>query len=82
MQREQAHRLVDWLFDLGEQLARRCAPAEARTHFRAARREALLGIRAVVEAALAHVDEGYGQGGEGSEGARREGPRSIPITQA
>lgn len=73
MQRTQVHLLVDTLLDLGQNLAKRHAmPEEARQHFRTARREALLGVRSLVDAAIDRLDQQ-------AEAAEPERPRSIPV---
>lgn len=72
MRKEQAHMLVDALFDLGESILRSGVPAEAGMHFMRARREALLGIRAAVDAALARQEEGREQ---------RERTTPIPVEE-
>ena len=73
MQREKVHRLVDTLLDLGQSVLGRQMPAEAAGHFRNARREALLGIRAAVDAALARAQSG------GTEPEGGQGVRTIPV---
>lgn len=76
MMRDQAHKAVDQLFSLGEMLIGRRVPPEASEHFRNARREALLGMRLVVDHALAKLDE---EAARAEEQAR--GPRSIPVEE-
>lgn len=70
MMRNQAHMALDHLFNLGELLLGRQVPPEAREHLRNARREALLGVRAMVDHALTRLDE---------KPAGSGGARSIPV---
>jgi hypothetical protein len=57
MLRNRVHRIVDDLFDLRQELlAGRPAWAPCR-HFRAARREVLLGVRAAIDLALTRLGE-------------------------
>jgi len=57
MRREQMHVVLDVLLDMGQRLLERQAPSpEARQHFKTARREALLGVRAMVDAAIERAD--------------------------
>lgn len=63
MVRAELHKLVDDLFDLRQAVVGDRVPPEARRHFLAARREALLGVRAVVDHALERLDrQEAGQG--------------------
>ena len=75
MQREQAHALVDRLFDLRDSLVGKAVPPAAARHFRAARREALLGIRELVDHALAAM------GAQDPEDGGTEGPKPIPVEE-
>lgn len=72
MRREQVHMLVDALLDLGQSALRRQMPAEASDHFASARREALLGLRALVDGALARQEQ---------EAAAASRPTSIPVEE-
>lgn len=56
MQRQQIHLILDALLDVGERLARPPMPSEAAQHFRAARREALLGLRSLLDAAIERAE--------------------------
>jgi hypothetical protein len=57
MLRERMHHLVDALFDLHDSVLAGWRPPAARRHFRAARREALLGLRAVLDNAVRRLEE-------------------------
>lgn len=81
MRREQVHMLVDVLADLGERwVGSHQAPPEAQAHFRAAKREALLGVRALVDHALAQQGTA-GAGGAAQAGPAGGGPTSIPVEE-
>lgn len=56
MKRERVHRLIDLLFDVREDLLPQ-APTEAIDHLRRARREGLLGVRALVDHALNRCED-------------------------
>lgn len=75
LQRERAHALVDKLFDLRDSLVGKAVPPAAARHFRAARREALLGIRELVDHALMALDA------EGPEGEGTDEPKPIPVEE-
>ena len=70
MERAKVHQVLDTLLDLPQTLVGEAVPAEAWRHFRAARREVLLGLRAAVESALKRLDR---------EGEAAAGARSIPV---
>lgn len=57
MGREELHRLLDLALDLGQRLIERPGTPAARQHFTNARREALLGVRALVDASLRLLEE-------------------------
>ncbi len=59
MNRETLHRAVDHLWELQHLLRSRNANgvSEASEHFRRAKRESLLGIRAIVDMAIDHLDQ-------------------------
>jgi hypothetical protein len=57
MIRHQIHQLVDDLLDLHSSLTPCGRCPEARGHFRSARREVLLGLRAVLDGALHRIDK-------------------------
>ncbi len=69
MQREHAHMLLDTLLDA---LQKRTIPAEAKGHFQAARREVLLGMRAVIDEAISRTAE---------QRQPSSGPTRIPVDQ-
>jgi hypothetical protein len=71
MNRERLYQVIDLLLDMGEHLRAR-APQEALAHFRAARRESLLGVRTLVDHALQRLDSEEQQRSE-------ERARSIPL---
>lgn len=71
MRREHAHMAIDVLFNLSA----RFGSSEASGHFRAARREALLGVRALIDAALARQEAQAGAEGEAGR------PTSIPVEE-
>ncbi|HWI52695.1 MAG TPA: hypothetical protein VNT01_11215 [Symbiobacteriaceae bacterium] len=73
MRREQVHMMLDVLLDMGQRLVARPMPPEVKQHFTAARRETLLGIRAVVDAAIERMDE--------EPAATAAGPASIKIEE-
>jgi hypothetical protein len=56
MLRNHIHRIVDDLFDLGQELLAPRRPPAACRHFRAAGREVLLGVRAAVDLALDRLE--------------------------
>jgi hypothetical protein len=56
MIRSQIHKIVDDLFDLRSSLLPCEGWADARAHFGSARRELLLGLRAVVDNALKRIE--------------------------
>lgn len=56
MQRQQLHLILDALLDVGERISRPPMPPEAAQHFRAARREALLGLRSLLDAAIERAE--------------------------
>lgn len=66
MQREQVHLLVDTLLDLVQRLS---MPPEAKAHLRTAHREVLLGVRAMIDTAIAGTVEEPPQ----------SGPRKITL---
>ena len=57
MIRHQIHKLVDDLFNLHSSLLPRKRFPAARGHFRSARREVLLGLRAVLDSALNRMEK-------------------------
>ncbi|HYF75496.1 MAG TPA: hypothetical protein VD973_00035 [Symbiobacteriaceae bacterium] len=57
MRREQMHMVLDVLLDMGQKLAVRPVPPEAKQHFKAAQKEVLLGVRAFVDNAIDRMDE-------------------------
>lgn len=71
MNRERLHGLIDLVLDMGQSL-RPHAPKEAMGHFREARREGLLGVKALVDHALERrrAEE---------SGAQGEEPKAIPL---
>ncbi|MGE5653429.1 MAG: hypothetical protein ACM3ZQ_04050 [Bacillota bacterium] len=69
MRRELIHRFVDELFDLHENNPN---IREARSHFRSARREVLLGVRSLIDMALEHSAKGDGQSPSGAKTIRVE----------
>jgi hypothetical protein len=71
MGREEIHRFLDLALDLGQRLVERPGSPEARQHFQNAKREALLGVRAVVDASIRSLDE--------EPAAPTAGPASIKI---
>ncbi len=82
MQREQAHHLIDVLFDLGRVWQRPRVPAGADRHFRAARREVWLGLRALADAALACPEPEAEPGQEPApESGAGGGATSIPVEE-
>lgn len=74
MRREQVHMLVDALLDLGQSALKDRVPPEASEHFRTARREALLGMRALIDGALARQEQERAEAG-------RSRPTSIPVEE-
>jgi hypothetical protein len=56
MIREQIHKIVDDIFDLHSSLFPFRRFADAHGHFRRARREVLLGLRAVLDSALDRME--------------------------
>jgi hypothetical protein len=56
MRREQMHMVLDLLLDMGQKLSARPVPPEAKQHFKAAQKEALLGVRALVDKAIDRMD--------------------------
>ncbi|MCZ8519939.1 hypothetical protein [Paenibacillus caseinilyticus] len=50
-------RLLDKLMDVQEELFHEALPEKARSHFRSARREALLGLRALLDEAIEQTQE-------------------------
>lgn len=73
MRREEMYRLLDVVLDMGEKLVARPVLPEAKQHFKNARREALLGVRAIVDAAIERMDE--------QPAAAAAGPASIKIEE-
>jgi hypothetical protein len=57
MLRDRIHHLVDNLFDFRESVLSYWRPPEARRHFRTARWEALLGLRAVLDKAVTRLEK-------------------------
>jgi hypothetical protein len=57
MLRDRIHHLVNDLFDLHDSVLACWRPPETRRHFRAARREALLGLRAVLDNAVTRLEK-------------------------
>lgn len=72
MRREQMHMVLDVLLDMGQKLAVRPMPPEAKQHFRTAQKEVFLGVRALVDSAIERMDA------EPSP-APSSGPHAIPI---
>jgi hypothetical protein len=70
MVREQLHKLVDDVLDLRSTLVGDRVPPEARRHFRTARKEALLGVRAVVDHALSRLEQSEQEAQPEAQGAR------------
>ncbi|HYF90704.1 MAG TPA: hypothetical protein VD969_00520 [Symbiobacteriaceae bacterium] len=68
--RDQLHVALDMLLDLAQKYVTHPVPPGVGSHFRAARREALLGVRAMVDAAIERLDEAP---------AAAAGPTSIKI---
>ncbi len=73
MNRERLHGMIDLLLDAREAILPH-APKEALTHFRTAKKESLLGMKVLVEHALAKVEEE-----EQRAQAEAEGPKAIPV---
>lgn len=71
MNRERLHGLIDTVLDLRESILPQ-VPKEAKAHFRNARRESLLGVKALVEHHLEKLEAEERQ-------AKDEGPKSIPL---
>ncbi|HEY3364566.1 MAG TPA: hypothetical protein VGK74_05895 [Symbiobacteriaceae bacterium] len=67
---EQIFRLIQDFGALRRMLVGDRIPPEAQAHFRAARNEALLGVRAVTDQALAKLE---------AEERQAAGPQSIPV---
>ena len=57
MLRQRIHHLIGDLFDLRDSLLPRGCLSAGRAHFRSSRREALLGIRAIVDDALDRLEK-------------------------
>jgi len=57
MIRDQIHKLVDDLFELHSSIVPCGRVPEACGHFRSARREVLLGLRAVLDSAVERIDK-------------------------
>lgn len=77
MVREKLHRLIDDMFELREAVIGEKIPAEARRHFRSARKEALLGARAMIDHALSRLEKEEEEQGEESKSTG--GPQTIPV---
>ncbi len=75
MVRDQLHKLVDDLFELRQSVVGDRIPAAARRHFLAARKEALLGVRSVVDHALSRVAAAEEQATRDSQ------PRKVPVEE-
>lgn len=73
MNRERLHSVIDLLLDMRESLVPQ-APKEAMAHFRNAKRESLLGVRALVDHALTRLEAE-----EQKAGAQAEGSKAIPL---
>jgi len=71
--REKLHSMIDLVLDLRESMLPQ-APKEAMSHFRSAKRESLLGVKALVEHALDRVEAE-----EKKAAAEVEGPKVIPV---
>lgn len=56
MRREQIHMVLDVLLDMGQKLTARPVTPEAKQHFKAAHKEVLLGVRALVDHAIDRMD--------------------------
>lgn len=75
MRREQVHMMLDVLLDMGQKLVSQYqTPPEAKEHFKSARRETLLGIRAIVDSAIERLDA--------APTAAPTGPTKIPVEEA
>jgi hypothetical protein len=74
MMRNQVHQVIDQVLDLRENLVGRRVPPEARQHFLAARREALLGVRVVVDHALQRLEQEAAEADTHAGGAQK-----IPV---
>ncbi|MFZ5824333.1 MAG: hypothetical protein ACOY94_08405 [Bacillota bacterium] len=72
MNREQMHTLVDLMLELRGALLPK-PPQEAMAHFRNARREGLLGVRALVDHALERLEA------EEQQAARQDRSKPIPL---
>lgn len=73
MNREQLHSLIDLMLEMRGTLLPK-APPEATAHFRNARREGLLGVRALVSHALERLETE-----EQQARAQEEGSKAIPV---
>ncbi|WP_426449516.1 hypothetical protein ACP26L_31510 [Paenibacillus sp. S-38] len=62
-------RLLDTLMELQEEVLNEAIPEQTRSHFRSARREALLGIRSLIDEAIERTQER-----PGGQGAAAQGP--------
>lgn len=69
---EQLFRLIQDFSELRRVLVGNRIPPEAEAHFRTARKEALLGIRSVVDHALERLEQDERR-------AEPQGPQSIPV---
>lgn len=54
--REKIFRLLNDWFEIQEMLRENCLPAEARKHFHQAKKEGLLGIRALLDSVIEEMD--------------------------
>lgn len=57
MRRDELHRLLDMALDIGQKLIACPVMPEAQRHFKAAKRETLLGIRDVIDTVIARLDD-------------------------
>ncbi|CAH0119410.1 MULTISPECIES: hypothetical protein [unclassified Paenibacillus] len=72
-----AGRLMDCFIEAAAECRTELLPAEARKHFRASRKEMLLGVRAILDEAIEKCDT---SGQAGQSGPGRSSVRAIPIT--
>jgi hypothetical protein len=77
MNNESMLKIMDGISMLHETVVKALIPAEAQEHFRSSHREALLGVRAVLDHSIEKLDEHAGEGVQKGKNAHR----SIKITE-
>jgi len=77
MSHETSKTVLDKILELQETILTALVPGDAQTHFRSSRKEALLGIRALLDHTIQRLDESASDGNQ----PEKQVNRAIKITE-